>query len=498
MTGDGGEPGSGSRLPGRRSVFWRVAAVLVGVQMLAVVLAISLSAWFAYDRALDLATTSVRLRLDAVAEEIERAAAWGPAGLDSIPAVLRADLSRRFPDPVYILGSDGTVVAQVNPAERPLESDETRPIPAEVMPVLSEAEITISRDGSGGWAFAPLFGQAGFPEGGVLVFPLSGTLARELGPAAAALTRAVGVVLLLVLAIALVLATLVTWQFVRPVRAMVSQIEAIGRGDFTVRLLSHGTAEFDRLARSIHAMADEVAESFERLRSTDRLRRELIANVGHDLRTPLAALAGRVEEASRHIREGDTVSAARQLAGADAQARYLARLVDDLFELSVLDAPEPVLRVEPVPIAEWLSDALAHHEAPCREAGIRLEADLAPDLPVIRADGVRLMRLMDNLLINARQHTPEGGTITVSASREGARILVRVTDSGEGIPPESVTRLFDRYNRGSDARTRSRTGTGLGLAIARAVAPPHGGSLEAANRAEGGAEFVLTLPTDLA
>lgn len=495
MTGEGGEPGSGRRLPGRRSVFWRVAAILVGVQMLAVLLAISLSAWFAYDRALDLATTSVRLRLDAVAEEIERAGAWGPAGLDSIPAVLRADLSRRFPDPVYILGSDGAIVARIHPADRVIDSGDDWPIPDEVGPVLSEAEITISREGTDGWAFAPLFGQAGFPEGGVLVFPLSGTLARELGPAADALARAVAVVLLLVLAIALLLAALVTWQFVRPVRAMISQIEAIGRGDFTVRQLSHGTAEFDRLARSIHAMADEVAGSFDRLRSTDRLRRELIANVGHDLRTPLAALAGRVEEASRHMRAGDTVSAARQLAGADAQARYLARLVDDLFELSVLDAPEPVLRVEPVPVAEWLSDALAHHEAPCREAGIALEADLAPDLPVIRADGVRLMRLMDNLLINARQHTPGGGTIRVSAAEKGGETVVRVADSGEGIPPESVTRLFDRYYRGSDARTRSRTGTGLGLAIARAVATAHGGRLEATNRPGGGAEFILTLPT---
>ncbi len=487
------DSGAGGRLLARRSIFWRIAAVLVGVQMLAVLLAVSLSAWFAYDRALDLAITSVRLRLDAVAEEIERAAVWGPTGLDSIPSVLRSDLSRRFPDPVRVLGSDGSVLFTVLPAEGP-GGGPAGSVPDGVLPVLLEADITIDRESEGGWAFAPLFSDAGFPEGGVLVHPLSGTLARELGPAGAALRRAVGVVLLLVLAIALLLAAVVTWQFVRPVRSMMTQIEAIGRGEFTVRLPQQGTAEFDRLARSIQAMADEVAASFERLKATDLLRRELVANVGHDLRTPLAALTGRVEEASRHLASGDVPGAERQLEGADAQARYLARLVDDLFELSVLDAPEPVLRVEPVPVAELVSDAVSAHRSECRRAGIDLHVEIGSDLPVVSADGVRLMRLVDNLLLNARQHTPAGGTIRVSAGSGDASVTLRVSDTGPGIPGDRLERLFDRYYRGSDPRTRSRSGSGLGLAIARAVATAHGGTLEAANRPEGGAEFTFVLP----
>jgi signal transduction histidine kinase len=480
--------------PSRRSVFWRLAFVLVTVQLLAVVLAIGLASWFAYDRAVDLAGTSIRLRLDAVAEEVERGTPWTVEGLEDIPDILESDLALRFPDPVILVDVTGQVVYVAWPDEGGAQGGALPPVPGAVSSLLALGEVTIRPEDDPGWALAPVYDDAGFLAGGVLVMPLARTLERELAPARSAIVRALAVGSALVLALAIVLGAAFTWQLVRPVRALTRHIEAIGRGEFGARIPLRGPAEFDRLALSIHAMADAVAESFERLRATDRLRRELIANVGHDLRTPLTALNGRVEEARRHLADGDSDQALAQLDSAMMQARYLKRLVDDLFELAILDSPDPLLRLEPVPVAELVSDAVSRHEAECRAEGQEIAARLQPDLPVIQADGVRLLRLLDNLIVNAIRHTPRGGRIDVAASVEDGRVVVRVDDTGSGIPEDQVEQLFERYYRGTEARTRSGEGTGLGLAIARAVVHAHGGTLEAANRPGGGASFTMRLP----
>lgn len=484
--------------PSRRSVFWRLAIVLVTVQILAVVLAIGLASWFAYDRAVDLAETSIRLRLDAVAEEVERGTPWAVAGIEDTPAILESDLSLRFPDPVFLVDVSGTVVHTAIPEGSGVQDESSPVVPSAVPSLLALGEVAVRAEGKSGWALAPVYDDAGFLAGGVLVMPLAQTLERELAPTRDAVVRALAVGSALVLALAIVLGAAFTWQLVRPVRALTQHIEAIGRGEFKARIPLRGPAEFDRLALAIHSMADAVAESFERLRSTDRLRRELIANVGHDLRTPLTALNGRVEEARRHLAEGDAEDALSQLDSAMVQARYLGRLVDDLFELAMLDSPDPLLRMEPVPVAELVSEAVSRHEGDCSSAQISIGKHLEVDLPTIQADGVRLLRLLDNLIVNAIRHTPSGGRIDVYASVEEEGVTVRVDDTGPGIPEDRAEQLFERYYRGTEARTRTGEGTGLGLAIARAVVHAHGGTLHAANRREGGASFTMRLPVTLA
>jgi signal transduction histidine kinase len=245
-------------------------------------------------------------------------------------------------------------------------------------------------------------------------------------------------------------------------------------------------------------MAARVEEGMAALRSTDRLRRELVASVGHDLRTPLASLAGYLEEAERLLDVGRPDEAVGALATARRETRRTSSLVADLFELAVLDAapddpalPGP-LRLEPVPLSELLHESGAAHRSALEASGAVFEIDAPADLPVIRADGARLLRMLDNLLENARRHTPHGGTVRLGGAAAGDHVGVTVSDSGPGVPSDEREAVFERYYRGGDARTRGE-GTGLGLAIARAIARAHGGDITVASGQSGGAEFRVTL-----
>jgi len=489
----------------RKSVFWKVAGILVGVQVATGLLAVALSAWFAYDRSLNLVENSIRLRLDDLAREVEQNAdSTLIDGLGTLPMRLRLDLARRFPDPVVLLDLDGqwldtlppdvTEFPQVTgvPATRP-------PLPDDLPGLLANGEIVVELGENapgGSWGLAPVYDFDGLLVGGVLVHPLTHSKARELEETRSAFIRAFVVVAALAGGIALVLGAFFTMRLIKPLRRVTQQVERIGAGDYATRLEARGDDEFGRLATSINQMAVAVEESVETLKATDRLRRELVANVGHDLRTPLAALRGYLEETERYLEAGDHAAARQALATAERQGAYLTRLVNDLFELSLLDSAQPPLRREPIPLAELLADAVRAHQAAFEKAVIAFEKEIAGELPLFEGDGVRLLRVLDNLLANARQHTPAGGAVSLRASATDDEVRIVVRDSGQGMPPEVLAHVFERYYRGEQARTRRGSGTGLGLAISRAIARAHGGDLTAKSTPGEGSTFTLCLPLD--
>ncbi|MDX1530779.1 MAG: HAMP domain-containing protein, partial [Rhodothermales bacterium] len=320
-------------------MFWRVAGVLVGAQVLTGLLAVGLGAYLWEARSLELVRNSLILRLDSVAEEVEGRAAFAP---DSVRAVsrlvltepLRRDLRRRFPDPIAVLGPEGDVQAVVGEA-----AGAAGPVPVEARAALYAGDLVVRLAAEPAWALVPLYDPEGVPAGGLLVRPLTRSLERERAGTRTATRRALWIVGLLALASALALGAALTGRLVAPLRRMTRRVEALGAGDYTARLPVTRADEFGRLATAINDMAAQVEESFERLHQTDRLRRELLANVGHDLRTPLAALEGYLEEAER-LHAGDRADeAAAALAVARQQGEQVRALVADLFELSVLDAP---------------------------------------------------------------------------------------------------------------------------------------------------------------
>jgi signal transduction histidine kinase len=470
------------------SVAPRVALVLVAVQMVTAVGAVALSARLADRRVRALAATSLRLRLESVAEEIEQRAA-PLIRLDDLPPRLAADLGRRFPDPVVLVGPDGAVLARYGPPS-------AAAVPVVLASQLAAHATVVETDPlapAGTWALTPIYDDDGLLAGGLLVQPLAASLRAELAPTRQAYLRALLLAGGLSGLVALALGVGLAARLVAPLRRITRGVERIGRGDYDARLPEDAPGEIGRLAASVNAMAADVQATVETLRRADRMRRELVANVGHDLRTPLAALRGYVEEARRHA--VDEIARA-DLDVAVRQAAHLARLVDDLFELSVLEGATEALHVEPVPLGELLHEAAAAHRGRMDAAGLHFALDLATPLPVLEADGTRLLRLLDNLLGNARTHTPEGGTVTLAARPNDDAVVIEVADTGAGIDPEVIPHLFDRYWRGTDARTRrpDGSGTGLGLAIAAQIARLHGGSLSVESSPGAGSTFRLRLP----
>ncbi len=490
------------RFRGRHSVFWRVAAVLVTVQLATGMLAIGFSAYLASDRSADLAENSLRVRMDALAEEIERSGTPLLTGLENLPDPLLSNLSYRFPDPLVLADTTGRIVHMLYPVadafSMTVADSATIPvIPPTFRGAIDSGEIVIDRSSellAGGWAAAPLYDATGILLGGYVIQPLERTIARELAPTRDAFRTALLSVVLVSVLIAVMLAGVFTWWLVKPLRRIAARVIEIGAGEYDVRVEVRGTDEIARLGETVNRMACQVSESIEALKTTDRMRRELVANVGHDLRTPLAALRGYIEEGLRFHEEGRTDAARGAIGSASRQADYLHHLVDDLFELSLLENPSPQLRSEPVPISELLNEAARSHAGRMAAGGIEFLVDIPASLPIIQADGVRLMRLFDNLLSNALRHTPEGGRILLTASVEKPLVQIEVEDSGEGMDSASLSRIFDRYYRGEASRTRDEHGTGLGLAISRAVAELHGGTLEVTSELGRGTTMTLRLP----
>lgn len=274
--------------------------------------------------------------------------------------------------------------------------------------------------------------------------------------------------------------------------------DAAGNEDGTFDEVAALAARFRELEERVRGQEAER----ERLES---MRRDLIANVSHDLRTPIAALRGYLETLAL---KGDAVSPERReeyLAIALRHAERLGRLVAELFELTTLESAEARIEAEPFSIAELVQDNLQRFALTAGERGIQLTADLDPSLPRVEADVGLVERVLENLLDNALRHTSAGGEVVVGLEPCDGRIRVRVTDSGEGIAEHDLPHVFDRYFRSAEAGSASaaaadggRTngaGVGLGLAISRRIAELHGSPLEVRSRPGEGAEFSFSLAT---
>ncbi|NNE36144.1 MAG: HAMP domain-containing histidine kinase [Rhodothermales bacterium] len=372
------------------------------------------------------------------------------------------------------------------------------PLPIDLPADLQSGDVMVRlRPATGSpYALAPLFDASGFQVGGVVVVPLDRSIDREVAETRKALSRAVLAVTLLAGLVALLIGGLLTWRIIRPIRQMTSSVERIGLGEYAARLESGRADEFGRLSDSINRMAAKVEESFNSLVATDRLRRDLVANIGHDLRTPLGGILGHIEEARRRLLSGDLDAGRASLDSAERQVGYVTRLVEDLFELSLLDSDVPPLRLEPVPMGEIVQQAADAQSSLFVRDRLHLELEIQPGMPVVRADGTRLLRLLQNLLDNARKHASQGGRVAMTACVRDGAVDVTVSDDGPGISSDAVHHLFDRYYRGKSARTRQGEGTGLGLAIGRAIALAHGGELSVESEVGSGTTFRFVLPID--
>lgn len=252
--------------------------------------------------------------------------------------------------------------------------------------------------------------------------------------------------------------------------------------------------EIDRLEATFDRMAERISRQMEELRRHDRLRRELIANVSHDLRTPLAGLQGYLETL---LLKGETLppeEARGYLKTALAQSEHLGGLVAQLFELASLEAGAVELQRETFSLSELTQDIVQKFRLPADRAGVHLEAELPADLALVEGDVRLIERVLDNLIDNGLRYTPRGGRVTVGLRAEDGGVEVRVEDTGPGIPEDELTRIFDRFYRGAEERRKHNAGIGLGLAIAHRAVELHGSDLRVDSAEGRGTRFLFRLP----
>ena len=284
--------------------------------------------------------------------------------------------------------------------------------------------------------------------------------------------------------VAILVSLLLSRSVVAPVRILTTASQRIASGHYAERVQNAGSDELGQLAQSFNQMA-------EKLEQVESMRRQLIGDVSHELRTPLTAIKGSMEG----LMDGVLPASAETYQQIHQEADRLARLVDDLQELSRVEARAYPLDIQPMAVSTLVKTTLKRFAAQAGSKGIELISDLPADLPPVLADQDRIIQVLTNLVGNAMQYTPKDGRVSIQASRHGDEIHVSVNDTGIGIPPENLPYLFTRFYRVDKSRSRQAGGgSGIGLTIARHLVEAHGGRIWAQSGGEGqGSTFTFTL-----
>jgi two-component system, OmpR family, sensor kinase len=303
-----------------------------------------------------------------------------------------------------------------------------------------------------------------------------------------------------VLLFALMTALLLFNRMTRPLHQLTTAVETFRQRDFSEppNLLSRFQAssdnEIDRLGKIFMQMADHIVNQIKELRRADTLRREFAANITHDLRAPLTSLRGYLE--TLLLKEGQLTPEEHRdyLMIALKHSNQLGKLVSELFELAKLDSPDVQVRFESFLLFELIQDIIQKFQLSVGKKRIKLQTNFEENPPLIFADIGLIERVFENLIENALRHTPEGGSITVSAVFESGRVKVQVSDTGAGIQPKDIPYLFDRFYRMERSHKDSADGSGLGLAITKRILELHGSGIEVSSEVNVGTIFTFTLP----
>jgi signal transduction histidine kinase len=334
---------------------------------------------------------------------------------------------------------------------------------------------------------APIM-MAGERVGRVVVLPEGPPLSRilrQLGPPMALVGGSV-------LAVGTALVAFIVFGPVRGrLRDVQHATERLATGDLTARVPDHGGDEVAALARSFNQMADELAARAAALDRSDAARRQLLADVSHELMTPLTAVRGYVETLGMPGLVPDEETRQRYLSIVGEETHRLERIVGDLLDLARLEGGGVTMRRADVDVAALFDRVASRHEREITGRRIRLVPHVDPQASQVSGDPDRLEQALQNLAANALRHTPDGGTLGLSADPVAAGVRIRVRDSGAGIAPEHLPLIFERFYK-VDVSRKATGGSGLGLSIVKAIVEHHGGTIVAYN--DQGAVFEVVLP----
>lgn len=409
-------------------------------------------------------------------------------------------LNRRIE--IYLVGSDGMIKSYyVQDGKQVVDNFvDTEPMDAFIsgvaLPILGEDPMDANRKKPFSVAPIDIMGETGCYLYIILGGQRYDSVAAMIKDSYIIRTASIGVGMSVLLTIVL---GMVLFGFLsKPLRNMKSVVGAFEDGHLDQRVERKSDDELGQLAGSFNQMADTIVANMEQLKNADKLRRELIANISHDLRSPLASIQGYLETILMKDEALSPQERKRYLSVGLKNTKRLSSLVGALFELSKLDAKQIEPHFERFSIAELVQDVVMQFKPLAEKNGVGLSANLGTGpLPMVYADIALVERAISNLIDNAIRHTPEGGDVVIMpTNRDTSYVTVAVSDTGKGIPEEDIARIFDRFYRVEKSRTPStKGGAGLGLAIAKRIFELHGSTLSVESALNQGTTFQFMLPT---
>jgi signal transduction histidine kinase len=499
-----------------RSLYWRIALGYVALLALLLLVQTSLAVWMT-GRVWGGATRTPAQLADFVAQDLGTQLAQSPA-LD-VNAYLRKKYGRGYrPFAVVLRGHDDTFSNRTpNMIPGNLGREARRAMVGFTLGEPTRGELgrggEIARPGEtgrggepgragggrGGRGFRPFAEFADITINGAVegVVAVPGTLPpldltiREIAPTLAW----VGVALLG--SGALIMAFVIFRPTRRRLHSLEEAARALGEGRTDVRADEAGGDEVSALSATFNKMAGDLHARATALADSDRSRRQLLADVSHELMTPLSGIRGYIETLAMPELTLDDDTRRRYLGIVDEETHKLESIIGDLLDLARLEGGGDTLEREPVLVDDLFRRVSDRHQPQLRERNVTLTLTTAPHTPLIYGDPDRLEQALQNVSANAIRHTPSGGAVTLKAEPDGDHVRITVTDTGPGIPPDHLSHVFDRFYKvdASRAGTHVPSGSGLGLSIVRAIVVRHGGEVFASNRPEGGAAFTFLLPS---
>ncbi|GAP15859.1 signal transduction histidine kinase [Longilinea arvoryzae] len=298
--------------------------------------------------------------------------------------------------------------------------------------------------------------------------------------------RALIVAAVVAVVIALVAGILLASSLTRPLRDLKQAAQRMAGGQLEQKVAVRSQDEIGELGQAFNQMSSELARS-------NQLRRQMTADIAHDLRTPLTVIAGYIES----MRDGVLAPSHQRLDVIYAEIERLQRLVEDLRTLSRAEAGELTLSRQKISTARLLQQSAAAFQNQADHHGVKITVEVAENSPEIWVDETRIMQVLGNLITNALRYTPQGGEVTLKSERDANSAVLKISDTGSGIAQEDLPRVFDRFYRGDSARSEQGGESGLGLAIARAFVQAHGGEISVESQTGQGSTFTIRLPIDL-
>ena len=401
---------------------------------------------------------------------------------------------------IYILNSDGIILDYVAPnkvvkldkvSTNPIENFINRSNPRKL--IYGDDPRTPGKKKI--FSAAPLYGDNGFS--GYIYIVLASQLYESTAQTMldsyilSVTTRSLVIILIITALVGL----LIIWLLTTNLRTIIHGIRKFREGDLKARITTKGDTELDKVAMTFNEMANTIEKNIEALKGLDKLRKELITNISHDLKTPIASIKGYAETLALKKESLSAEESSRYLQIVINSSEKLERLVDELFELSKLETGQIAVHREPFSIVELIQDIANKYRLISQEKGINLDIVLSKNISLVDADIALIDRALQNLIDNAIKFCKTGDTVTIEVKETNTGdITIYVNDSGPGIPSAELSFIFDRYYKGP--RTENRVeGTGLGLAIVKKIMDLHGVVINVDSQIRRGTRFYFSLPS---